>query len=121
MTPSLLHDLDLGMIVLWFGIIANIPDGYLLCDGANGTPDLRDRFVVGAGTTYNPNDTGGNVTHGHTINANQHFHNVPLGTGITTTSPNRDDFALGEVITGTADPESSLPPYHSLVYIQRVA
>lgn len=60
-----------GMINLWYGSIANIPAGYALCDGANGTPDLRDRFVVGAGTTYAVNATGGSanaivVEHTHT-------------------------------------------------------
>jgi microcystin-dependent protein len=48
-----------GGIILWSGSIASIPTGFALCDGASGTPDLRDRFVVGAGSTYNPNDTGG--------------------------------------------------------------
>ncbi|MFA5271183.1 MAG: hypothetical protein WC412_02445 [Candidatus Omnitrophota bacterium] len=37
-----------GVVVMWSGTIANIPSGWVLCDGANGTPDLRDRFVVGA-------------------------------------------------------------------------
>lgn len=37
-----------GIIVMWSGTIANIPTGWALCDGANGTPDLRDRFIVGA-------------------------------------------------------------------------
>ncbi len=59
-----------GMIVMWSGVVATIPIGYALCDGDNGTPDLRNRFVVGAGSTYNPNNTGGsadaiNVTHKH--------------------------------------------------------
>ena len=60
-----------GMIVMWSGSVATIPAGYALCNGANGTPDLRNRFVVGAGSTYNPNNTGGSanavaVTHSHT-------------------------------------------------------
>lgn len=37
-----------GAIVVWSGMIANIPDGWVLCDGNNGTPDLRDKFIVGA-------------------------------------------------------------------------
>ena len=49
-----------GFIVMWSGSVANIPNGYLLCDGSNGTPDLRDRFIVGAGSAYNPDDSGGN-------------------------------------------------------------
>jgi microcystin-dependent protein len=48
-----------GIILLWSGSIASIPSGWVLCNGANSTPDLRDRFVVGAGTTYAVNATGG--------------------------------------------------------------
>lgn len=51
-----------GCIVMWSGIIADIPDTWALCDGTGGTPDLRDRFVVGAGTTYDPLETGGSAT-----------------------------------------------------------
>jgi hypothetical protein len=42
------HGVPKGVIVMWSGAIANIPSGWVLCDGTNGTPDLRDRFIVGA-------------------------------------------------------------------------
>jgi len=48
-----------GVITMWSGSVVAIPAGWLLCDGTNGTPDLRDRFIVGAGGTYTVNDTGG--------------------------------------------------------------
>jgi microcystin-dependent protein len=48
-----------GAILIWSGSVATIPSGWLLCNGLNGTPDLRDRFVAGAGSTYAVNDTGG--------------------------------------------------------------
>ena len=48
-----------GGIIMWSGSIASVPTGWFLCDGANGTPDLRDRFVVGAGSTYATGATGG--------------------------------------------------------------
>jgi len=51
-----------GMIMMWSGSIASIPSGWALCNGASGTPDLRDRFVVGAGSTYAVNATGGSAT-----------------------------------------------------------
>ncbi|MDR9392671.1 MAG: hypothetical protein RI554_11670, partial [Trueperaceae bacterium] len=44
---------------MWSGSVVSIPSGWLLCDGTNGTPDLRDRFIVGAGGAYTVNDTGG--------------------------------------------------------------
>jgi len=37
-----------GMIVMWSGTVATIPSGWVLCNGSNGTPDLRDRFIIGA-------------------------------------------------------------------------
>jgi len=37
-----------GAILMWSGSIANIPTGWYLCDGSNGTPDLRNRFIVGS-------------------------------------------------------------------------
>jgi len=51
-----------GGIIIWSGSSASIPSGWYLCNGANGTPDLRDRFVVGAGTTYAVGATGGQNT-----------------------------------------------------------
>jgi hypothetical protein len=61
-----------GGIIMWSGSIASIPAGWYLCDGLNSTPDLRDRFVVGAGTTYAVAATGGSpnaivVAHDHTF------------------------------------------------------
>ena len=56
-----------GSIIPWYGNLANIPDGFALCDGKNGTPDLRDRFLVGAGNTYKLGDIGGENRHALTI------------------------------------------------------
>jgi hypothetical protein len=59
-----------GLISMWSGSIASIPLGWALCDGSSGTPDLRDRFVIGAGSTHTPGATGGSkdaiaVAHTH--------------------------------------------------------
>ncbi len=56
-----------GLIAMWGGLVANIPAGWLLCNGSNGTPDLRDKFVKGAAAAANPGATGGAATHGHTV------------------------------------------------------
>lgn len=65
----------IGGIIMWYGSVATIPDKWALCNGGtvNGivTPDLRDRFVLGAGSTYAVNATGGStdavvIQHSHT-------------------------------------------------------
>ena len=48
-----------GMIILWYGDTTNIPGGFVLCDGQNSTPDLRDRFIIGAGNNFSAGNTGG--------------------------------------------------------------
>lgn len=74
-----------GVITMWYGSTASIPSGWYLCDGTNGTPDLRDRFVVGAGSTYAVNGTGGSanatlVSHTHTATSTSTFTGSALGT-----------------------------------------
>jgi hypothetical protein len=74
-----------GMIILWSGSVGTIPSGWALCNGGSGTPDLRNRFVVGAGSTYSPNNTGGSAdatlpSHTHTGTTNtggSHNHTLP--------------------------------------------
>lgn len=61
-TASTSHSFVTGMILMWSGSIATIPSGWALCNGSNGTPDLRDRFLVGAGSTYAVGATGGAAT-----------------------------------------------------------
>lgn len=56
-----------GSIIPWYGNLANIPYGFALCDGKNGTPDLRDRFLVGAGNAYKLGNIGGENRHALTI------------------------------------------------------
>jgi hypothetical protein len=70
-TPTWGNAFVAGMIMLWSGSSASIPSGWLLCDGSSSTPDLRNRFVVGAGSTYAVGATGGSadaivVSHTHT-------------------------------------------------------
>ena len=70
-----------GVILMWSGSIASIPSGWFLCNGSNGTPNLVDRFVVCAGSTYAVGATGGSanatlVSHTHTafVTDPQHRH-----------------------------------------------
>jgi len=108
-----------GTIVLWSGAILNIPATWALCDGTNGTPDLRNRFIVGSGATYVVGDTGGAINHDHsvpmTIHTHNHFGSGNAGTGsgygISTSPPSGDEHSL---IT------DGRPPYYSLAYIMKL-
>jgi hypothetical protein len=70
-TPTWGSGFPSGGIIIWSGSSASIPSGWLLCDGSSSTPDLRNRFVVGATSTYAVGATGGSadaivVSHTHT-------------------------------------------------------
>lgn len=83
--PTVIHP---GMGMFWFDILANIPDGWYVCDGDNGTPDLRDKFIVCSGGTYTLGSSGGAATHTHVIEieaAGVHSHTVTVdGHALTT-------------------------------------
>lgn len=95
-----------GAIILWSGLDTNIPSGYALCDGTNGTPNLADNFVMGAGNVYGPGNTGGLAT------AIFQLIEDP-GTGqITQTG--------GEYYKPLSDATSVLNPFYALCYIMKL-
>lgn len=73
---------------MWSGASTAIPTGWLLCNGSNNTPDLRDRFIVGAGSSYSVGDTGGEATHTLTVSEMpSHNHSATLSlSGLSTSS-----------------------------------
>lgn len=134
-----------GGIIMWSGSVAAIAnlDGWVLCDGNNNTPDLRDRFIVGAGNNYAVDDFGGSadaivVAHSHDLtiaSVGNHSHSYsggdrqtvgnsgqsqPVSQGGATTGG-----AGAHTHTGTADETGSsgtnanLPPYYALAYIMK--
>ena len=100
-----------GCILLWSGSIGSIPAGWYLCNGSNGTPDLRDRFVVGAGSTYAVDATGGSadamvVSHTHTATSSSsvtdpgHTHTIGTADG---NFPGTSTYPAKRQNTATAD------------------
>ena len=87
-----------------------------LCNGLRHTPDLRDRFNLGAGSTYPVNQTGGALTHGHTFTGDGHTHSFDAGVGIEP-GTGYSGIINQEVTTGTTDNGNTLAPYFSLCYI----
>lgn len=111
-----------GMIMMWSGDIGTIPAGWVLCDGTNGTPDLRNRFMVGAGDEYNPDDIGGEKEHALTSDENGlHSHSSGAasangGQYLTGSAP----IAIGDTgSSGLGDPHENRPPYYALAFIMK--
>lgn len=108
-----------GGIILWSGAVGDIPAGWYLCNGANGTPDLRNRFIVGAGSSYSVGGSGGAATHLHGAGT----FTVTLGTGMYANIGDENVPAptSGQVygVAGVTSESSSLPPYYALCYIMK--
>jgi microcystin-dependent protein len=98
-----------GVITMWAGAIINIPVGWNLCDGTNGTPNLTDKFVVAAGASYTPNVIYGNPSGNQvtltTANLPAHTHTFSGGTSGNTTgislSNTRTPLQVGDVDRGS--------------------
>jgi len=132
-----------GGIIIWSGSSASIPSGWVLCNGSNSTPDLRDKFVVGAGSTYAVGGTGGSanaivVSHTHTATVtdpghahtyNENTSNEFVGTGVSRTdvwknsSTNTGSATTGITVAnsteGSSGTNANLPPYYALCYIMK--
>lgn len=100
-----------GAVVIWSGTVNNIPSGWALCDGTNGTPDLLDRFVVGAGSSYPVNSAGGFtdaivVEHSHAL-----IGNGPAGIATTEGPPHiHTNDLVGTSVLGPRVWNSVVPP-----------
>lgn len=107
-----------GSILLWFGSVASIPSGWILCDGNGGSPDLRDNFVRGAGGAFAVDDTGGSSTHLHSFVGDGHSHVIPAGAGLQAGANFTAVTADGNAF-GNTNASSSIPPFHALAYIMK--
>jgi hypothetical protein len=136
-----------GMIMLWSGAIGSIPSGWYLCDGTNGTPNLTDKFIVGAGSAYSVGGTGGSadsivVSHTHTATSSSsvtdpgHNHQIyfdgGFGSGGLAAGPNTSSRTSSTSTTGisvattttvasagVSGTNANLPPYYALAYIMK--
>jgi len=116
------------VILLWHGAIVDIPDEWRLCDGTGGTPDLQDRFIVGAGDSHAPDDVGGAVNHEHDFVGNGHAHGTLGIITIVGSGPNSawngtppTQTTTTNVSTGTTDETDGRPPFYALAYIMKVS
>ena len=132
-------------IIKWSGPITSIPKGWALCNGMQGTPDLQDKFIVGAGSTYVIDDIGGTPTHTHdagSYSATSHTHMFSGDTGNGSNvgkdhggaenqydapqTPHHHSYSGttsaggGGSVTGVSASASSLPPFYALAYIMKL-
>lgn len=135
---------------MWHGLIVDIPNGWALCDGENGTPDLRQKFVRGANPDENPGSTGGIELHRHSLTLHtkyttpNHMHLVkgstssPLAGYDDTTDEDGEreeyDIHVHEINFNTHaaggrhshyiddynNNSSNLPPYYDILYIMKL-
>ena len=123
-----------GSIILWSGAVNEIPTGWALCNGENNTPNLRNRFVVGAGQDYAVGDTGG--ANEVTLTVEQmpsHSHSYSFNGADLKGSWDSDNYFYNQSneypnngnrkstnSTGGGKPHENRPPYYALCYIMRV-
>ena len=138
--PTATPSVPTGCILIWSGSTGSIPSGFLLCDGTNGTPDLRNSFIVGAGNSYTVGQTGGSadaivVSHTHTATVTDpgHFHSIGYsyslfslgataslilgGTTGTDTKTTGITVATSNSTTGVSGTNANLPPYLGIQFI----
>lgn len=143
-TPTWGNAFVAGMIMLWSGSSETIPSGWLLCDGANSTPDLRNRFVIGATSSYAVGATGGSAdaivvshTHAATVTDTGHTHVstttgrlqasndgaiLSVGGGTSsggTTGSSTTGITVSNSTVGSSGTNANLPPYYALCYIMK--
>jgi microcystin-dependent protein len=138
---SLASSIPSGGIILWSGAANAIPSGWVLCDGTNSTPNLVDRFVLGAGiSTPAVASSGGSknaivVSHSHGITDPGHLHATNIaadGVGGSyrsfgqqqfdnPTMINTDSKTTGITINseGSSGVNANMPPYYALCYIMK--
>ena len=123
-----------GMIIMWNSTVASIPTGFVLCDGSNGTPDLRGRFVVGHHPTnndYDINDTGGSESVTLTVNQMpSHKHDTSVDNTKLFPSNGQTSINFGGAggypattftmsNTGGGQSHENRPPFYALCYIMK--
>lgn len=101
-------DIPWGLIMMWNGLIVDIPEKYHICDGTEGTPDLREKFVRGSPASTDPGDTGGSSSHDHDVGSGGvHSHSSVTTSGGHTHGSNYDgnhSHSYNNVTCGTGSP-----------------
>lgn len=117
-----------GGIIMWSG--ADVPDGWALCNGENGTPDLRGMFVLGASDTHPMGETGGSEkvrltveqmpSHDHSYVKQTSGAQISNGTGAKFELAGNSTIDRITSSTGSGQSHNNMPPYYTLAYIMKL-
>lgn len=116
---SSVHEIAIGVITSFSGGLGNIPPGWVLCDGNNGTPDLRNKFIVGTGPTFSVDDESSVLTHTHPFTSDGHDHTTQAGAALNA-GGDLDNTSTIDKLDGRTDIGISLPPTYALAYIMYI-
>lgn len=119
-----------GCILIWSGASNAVPDGWALCDGTNGTPDLRGRFVLGYSSSHKVGSTGGAETvtlttaqmpkHTHTFVYSTRFFGESGYAGVNGIAASSYSNTVTTSSTGSGSAHENMPPYYALCYIMKL-
>jgi len=104
---------------MWAGLLTGIPPGWVLCDGDNDTPDLRDKFVICSGPLFAVGNEGGSMSHAHTFTTDPHTHTFPAGVDFKA-GTDYSDTLYHKNPSGSVDIADLKIPTYKLAYIMKV-
>lgn len=121
-TKQLMQLFPQGVIFSWYATSGSVPDGWAVCDGSNGTPDLRDRFQMGVSDFADVGRTLGSSTHSHNASGRTTFEvegtrHGPEGADNFTGRPNwnhKHDFNI------QTSSSSNIPPAMTMLFIMKL-
>lgn len=126
-----------GIIVAWAGSVDNVPPDWAICNGENGTPDLKARFILGSNSTYPPGTVGGEMTHTLALNEiPNHRHKTSNTNSVQVDRLEENTNTLEEAVlstdnsvnnnsgdiiehNGVTEPHNNMPPYFALIFIMK--
>ena len=125
-------NLPVGAIIMWNGLPNEVPANWAICNGSHNTPDLRNLFIVGAGSQYSLGNTGGSQSVQLSIDQMpSHSHDYMQFSILDTTwksggskSPGNGTGGNVDAFTesnGSGSPHENRPPFYALYYIMKIA